>query len=170
LYKAHPAFWRRDHEPNGFQWVDVGDREQSVLSYVRRDSERHAIVVLNLTPVTREGYRIGAPAAGAYAVALSSDEARFGGSGVSPGDRLVTDGEAWHGFEQSMTLTLPPLSCVVLLPDEGAMAEAERSRLADAAAMAADARVSVDDEAAIVSTSPKPTRTVRTGKSRQRGA
>lgn len=146
LYREHPEFWRRDHEPNGFQWIDVGDREQSVLSYLRRDNERHALVVLNLTPVTRAGYRIGAPAAGAYTVALSSDDERFGGSGVSAGERLQTDGEPWHGFEQSVSLTLPPLSCVILLPDEGAMSNAERSRLADAAAMAAAAHSSADDE------------------------
>jgi 1,4-alpha-glucan branching enzyme len=168
LYQAHPAFWRRDHEPNGFQWIDVGDKEQSVLSYVRRDNERHAMVVLNLTPVAREGYRIGAPAAGAYTVALSSDEARFGGSGLSAGDRMETHPESWHGFEQSVTLTLPPLSCVVLLPDEAAMATTERARLADAATMAADARVSVDEDTPVPT--PRAPRAGKPAKKRSRDA
>jgi 1,4-alpha-glucan branching enzyme len=119
LYRAHSCFWRRDHEPAGFAWVDCSDREQSVVSYVRRDGSDHAVVVLNLTPVPRPGYRIGAPAAGAYRVALSSDAVAFGGSGFDPGDVLATEAVPYHGFAQSLPLVLPPLSALILLPEPG---------------------------------------------------
>ena len=119
LYRSNSAFWRRDHEPSGFSWIDVGDKEQSVLSFARWDGAEHAIVVLNLTPVAREGYRLGAPAVGAYSYALSSDEKRFGGSGTSLPDTVATEAVPYHGFTHSMTITLPPLSAIVLQPEPG---------------------------------------------------
>jgi 1,4-alpha-glucan branching enzyme len=131
LYRAHPCFWRRDHEPSGFAWIDVADREQSVVSYVRRDGDDHAVVVLNLTPVPRAAYRIGAPARGAYRYALSSDDAQYGGSGTVATDVVLTDDVAYHGFAQSMLLTLPPLSAVVLLPEAGTAESADTVRAAD---------------------------------------
>ena len=119
LYRAHSCFWRRDHEPAGFAWIDCSDREQSVVSFVRRDGSDHAVVVLNLTPVPRDAYRIGAPAEGAYRVALSSDAIAFGGSGFATGDVIATEAVPYHGFTQSITLALPPLSAIILLPEPG---------------------------------------------------
>ncbi|HYW30025.1 MAG TPA: 1,4-alpha-glucan branching protein GlgB [Gemmatimonas sp.] len=117
LYNAHSAFWRRDHEPGGFSWIDVADREQSVLSYARFDGTAHAIVVLNLTPVPRESYRIGTPGTATYRHAINSDETRFGGSGFAVPAGIESELHPYHGFPQSVVLTLPPMSVIVLLPD-----------------------------------------------------
>ena len=139
MYQSRPAFWRQDHEPHGFHWIDVGDRDQSVVSYVRRDGDDHALVVLNLTPVPRERYRVGAPAGCAYTVALSSDEPRYGGSGyagVAAGGRVECGPVPYHGHAYSIELTLPPLGALVLVPDRAAGgaprgAEAERAERDD---------------------------------------
>jgi 1,4-alpha-glucan branching enzyme len=117
LYHELPPLWRHDHEPEGFAWVDVGDAVNSVLSYVRSDGDRHAVVLLNLTPVPRAHYRIGAPAAGSYALAFSTDDARFGGSGYPARTRVETQPSPFHGFPQSMVIDLPPLAALVLVPD-----------------------------------------------------
>ncbi len=117
LYRAQSSLWRHDHDPSGFSWIDVADKGQSVLSYARFDGAAHAIVVMNLTPVPRDHYRLGAPAAGRYRVALNSDAAAFGGSGYAIADEVTTDAEPYHGFPQSLRVTLPPLSIVVLLPE-----------------------------------------------------
>ena len=109
--------WRRDIEPAGFSWIDVGDKEQSVLSYARWDGSDHVIVVLNLTPVPREGYRVGSAAAGSYHIALCSDDTRFGGSGFSTATTVETEAVPYHGFTNSMVLTLPPLSATILRPE-----------------------------------------------------
>src|SRR5687768_1092413 len=85
LYRDHSPLWQNDSDPHGFAWIDVADRDNSVISYVRRAGDDHVLVVLNLTPVPREHYRIGAPEAGTYIEALSTDDPRFGGSGF--GDR-----------------------------------------------------------------------------------
>jgi 1,4-alpha-glucan branching enzyme len=119
LYRAHPALWRRDPEPEGFSWIDVADKENSVLSYVRRDGAEHVVTAVNLTPVPREDYRIGAPAEGRYRVVLTSDDRRFGGGGWAPQELVHTEPSPFHGFPQSMRLNLPPLGAVILVPERG---------------------------------------------------
>ncbi|MDQ6612336.1 MAG: alpha amylase C-terminal domain-containing protein, partial [Gemmatimonadota bacterium] len=119
LYNANACFWRHDHDPSGFAWIDVGDKEQSVLSYSRWDGQEHAVIVLNLTPVPRAGYRVGAPASGAYRTVLNSDDERFGGSAFPVQDVVQTEAIPHHGFAHSMVLSLPPLSALVLRPEPG---------------------------------------------------
>jgi 1,4-alpha-glucan branching enzyme len=116
LYDSHPAFWRDDFDPNGFSWIDVADRMNSVLSYVRRAGDSHAVVVLNMTPEPRANYRVGVPAKGSYDVLLSSDSTRFGGSGFGQEGTVSADAAPFHGFPQSVSLDLPPLGALVLAP------------------------------------------------------
>jgi 1,4-alpha-glucan branching enzyme len=73
--------------------------------------------VLNLTPVPRDDYRIGAPRAGRYRLVLSTDDEEFGGSGFSVPELVHTDPVPLHGREQSMLLRLPPLSALILAPE-----------------------------------------------------
>ena len=116
LYRGAPCLWRRDASAAGFVWIDGSDTDNCVLSFVRRDGDEHLLVVLHLRPGVCEGYRIGVPAAGSYREVLSSDAARFGGTGVEIGALLVTEDEAHLGWEQSIVLDLPPLAAVVLEP------------------------------------------------------
>jgi 1,4-alpha-glucan branching enzyme len=117
LYRERPEFWRRDHEWEGFSWISAEDRENSVLVYVRRDGEQHAIVLLNLTPVPREHYRVGAPEQTAYRELLNSDARQWSGSGHPTLERVMAEPTPFHGFPQSFEITLPPLSVLVLVPD-----------------------------------------------------
>ncbi|HUF29079.1 MAG TPA: 1,4-alpha-glucan branching protein GlgB [Gemmatimonadaceae bacterium] len=117
IYAEYPALWREDTVPSGFRWISVNDRENSVLAYERRDGDAHLVVALNLTPVPRDGYRIGAPAATTYTRLLCTDDRKYGGSGYPTEERLTTIAEPLHGYDQSMELRLPPLSAVILAPD-----------------------------------------------------
>ena len=114
LYKGEPAFWRDDPSWEGFCWVDVADRANSVISYVRRAGDSHVVVALNLTPVPRENYRIGVPESGTYVKLLGSDDREWGGSGYGEFERLESEPSPFHGYPQSVTLTLPPLGAVVI--------------------------------------------------------
>ncbi len=116
VYRALPALWECDGEPRGFEWIDVADREQSVLSYLRRDGGQHVVVVLNLTPTPHARYRIGVPERGEYRVVLSSDDAAWGGSGFGSSASVVADDIPSHGRRYSIELALPPLSALVLVP------------------------------------------------------
>ena len=116
LYADVPCFWREDVEPHGFEWLDASDAAQSIVSYQRRAGDEHVVVVLNLTPTPREDYRIGVPSAGRYVERFSSDDPRFGGSGLGTLATLDTDPVAMHGHAQSLALRLPPLGAIVLAP------------------------------------------------------
>jgi 1,4-alpha-glucan branching enzyme len=120
LYKETPCLWRRDSAPEGFRWIDCNDRENSVVCYLRFDGDDHVIVVLNLTPVPRENYRIGAPRAGAYAERLSSDDPLYGGSEFTTLLWCDTEPVPFHGWPQSLRLRLPPLGALILSPAQGA--------------------------------------------------
>ena len=116
LYRQETALWREDPSWDGFAWIDVADRENSVLSYVRRAGGAHVVVVLNLTPVPRERYRIGVPASGHYERLLSSDDLEWGGSGFGAIAGVDTEPSPFHGYPQSIEITLPPLSVLVFAP------------------------------------------------------
>lgn len=118
LYNAQSCFWRDDHVPAGFSWIDVSDKEQSVVSYARFDGAEHAVVIMNLTPVPRSEYRIGVPAAGVYRCVINSDAEKYGGSGYEVPESVTAESSAWHGFAQSVELVLPPLSIMVFLHEK----------------------------------------------------
>jgi 1,4-alpha-glucan branching enzyme len=90
-----------------------------VISYVRRDGERYLIVICNCTPIPRPDYRIGVPEPVDLVCLLSSDDSRFGGSGLETPPRLSPQREPAHGFAQSVRFQLPPLAAVVLAPASG---------------------------------------------------
>ena len=116
LYRGSPSLWRCDADPLGFTWIDCSDRGNSVVSYWRSDGQKGLIVVLNLTPVPRDNYRIGAPVAGRYLERFCSDDKKYGGSDVETYTQVFTDPVAFHGYAQSLALRLPPLGAVVLEP------------------------------------------------------
>jgi 1,4-alpha-glucan branching enzyme len=118
FYLHTPCLWRSDPQPESFEWIDFNDRDNTILSYMRRDGGEHAIVVLNFTPVAREAYRIGAPQAGRYRVALSSDAEVYSGSGFGSDTVVGTEAIPTHGRENSLLLRIPPLCALVLVPEK----------------------------------------------------
>ena len=111
FYKEHPAFWQIDYSWEGFQWIVPDDSKQSVVAFLRKDANgKQILVVCNFNPVLREGYALGAPVAGTYKEVLNSDDEAFGGSGAVHNKSVRTHKKPLHGFEQSITITLPPMS------------------------------------------------------------
>ena len=119
VYRANPALWKLDHDPAGFQWLDASDGDHNTLSYIRRDGEGgELIAVINFAGIPHEGYRIGMPRPGAWREVFNSDDLAFGGSGVVNTVDLVAEPIPWHGQEHSVTLRVPPLGGVYLVPAE----------------------------------------------------
>jgi 1,4-alpha-glucan branching enzyme len=116
IYRTRPSLWRADESWEGFGWIDATDRDNSVISYVRRDGSEHTVVVLNLTPIPREHYRIGVPAATRYERIINTDDQSWGGSGFTSATSYDAEPAPFHGFEQSIIATLPPLGALVLGP------------------------------------------------------
>jgi 1,4-alpha-glucan branching enzyme len=118
LYARLPALHRRDHEHSGFQWLIGNDEDQSVFAYLRMDGEDCALVVCNMTPVPRRGYRIGVPRGGRWRELLNTDAGEYGGSGVGNGGGLSASREQQHGQPWRLDLVLPPLATLVFQPEE----------------------------------------------------
>jgi 1,4-alpha-glucan branching enzyme len=117
LYVNEPALHELDFSAAGFQWIDCHDADQSVVSWLRRARDgRHAVVVLNFTPVPRHNYRLGVPQAQDYLERINTDSAHYGGSDLGNGGRVSAAPVPWMGFPASLSLSLPPLAALVLLP------------------------------------------------------
>ncbi|MEZ0539044.1 1,4-alpha-glucan branching protein GlgB [Fibrella arboris] len=116
LYRTEPALYERSFSADGFQWIDTTDHENSVVTYMRRGEkpEETLIVALNMTPVPRQGYRMGVPAKGYYGEIFNSDKPDFYGSGLLNAAPIQTEDAPMHGQPYSMPVTLPPLAGVVL--------------------------------------------------------
>ena len=114
-YRSIPALHALDTESSGFRWIDANDAERSILTFMREDGAGDiAIVALNATPVPRHDVMTGAPIAGKWDVVLCSDDEKFGGSGYQRASSYDTHPEHFNGYEQSIWLTLPPLSLTIL--------------------------------------------------------
>ncbi len=118
LYRDLPPLHDLDFQSEGFAWIDCHDADQSILSFLRRDRQGRAVIVaLNFTPVPRDGYRIGAPAAGFWREIFNSDSAYYSGGNLGNGAGLMSEALPWMGYAQSLVLTLPPLAGVILYQD-----------------------------------------------------
>jgi 1,4-alpha-glucan branching enzyme len=119
LYRAEPALYDCDAEPNGFEWIVSDDSKNSVFVFLRRDRDGLPIVVaVNMTPVGRDRYRIGMPLSGPFREVFNSDAAIYGGANRGNLGGVLAVPEPSHGRGNSTELYLPPLSAIVLKPDE----------------------------------------------------
>ena len=125
LYRDHGALHQQDTSWQGFQWLQVEDAGNSVLAFCRRGTRKdgdpgdHLVIACNFTPVVREGYRLGVPIAGPYLELLNSDADVYCGSGVGNAGQVHAAEEPTGDQPATLTLTLPPLSLLILKPAAG---------------------------------------------------
>ncbi|SDS28225.1 1,4-alpha-glucan branching enzyme [Polaribacter sp. KT25b] len=111
LYKKEPALHQKQFTHEGFEWIDHGDHQNSVLSYLRKGNNENdnVIIILNLTPVPRENYRIGLPKAGTLKEVFNSDNSKYNGTGSFNNKNLNSEVKEWNNRKNSLELNLPPL-------------------------------------------------------------
>ena len=115
FYTSEKALYEYAFEPEGFEWVDYGDHQNSVIVFLRKGKAKSSklMVVCNFTPVVRENYKIGVPFGGKWEEVLNSDDEKFGGSGVKNQGEMVAIKEKFHGRDHSLCLRLAPLAVMV---------------------------------------------------------
>ena len=120
LYRGTPALHVKDAEGDGFEWLEGGDADQSVIAWIRRGGpdEKPVVMLTNFTPVERPAYRIGLPHAGPWREALNTDAALYGGGNRGNLGRIEGREGHSHGQPAHAELYLPPLSTLFLVPDE----------------------------------------------------
>ncbi len=114
LYLRTPALWQADYDHNGFSWIDCNDRENSVLSFLRQnaDGSNQVAVILNLTPVPRENYRVGLPRGGRWREVINSDADIYAGSNQGNCGGVTASDQPCHGHPHSAGFNLPPMSVI----------------------------------------------------------
>jgi 1,4-alpha-glucan branching enzyme len=118
VYRREPALHQVDFDPAGFEWIDCHNFNDSVLLYMRRakDPNDFLIVANNFTPAPREAYRFGVPERVWYQEIFNSDSSFYGGSNLGNGPGLMASDQPSHGRPYSLSITMPPLSTVILKP------------------------------------------------------
>ncbi len=121
FYRSEPSLHELDFEGQGFEWIDTQDWEQSVYSFIRKakDPADNLLVVLNMTPVSRQNYRLGVPGGGTWMELLNSDAGDYGGSGQGNFGSLDASPLPLNGYSHSVSLTLPPLGVLYLKRQRG---------------------------------------------------
>jgi 1,4-alpha-glucan branching enzyme len=119
LYRQTPALHEVDFDASGFEWIDYNDRDNSILSWIRRDrSGGFVVVVTNFTPMAKEEYLVGVPVSGSYSELLNTDSEKYGGSGLA-NNALRTTGHSQHGQADSLSLRLPGLATLIIKLKDG---------------------------------------------------
>jgi 1,4-alpha-glucan branching enzyme len=112
FYRKEPVLYESDFSADGFEWVDVYDWEQSIISFIRKgkDTGKIVLMVCNCTPVPRHNYNVGVPGGGFWSEVLNSDAETYGGSGCGNSGGVEASSTPVQGRTHSLSLTLPPLS------------------------------------------------------------
>jgi 1,4-alpha-glucan branching enzyme len=117
LMRGEPALHELDFEQGGFEWIDVHDAENSVLTFLRRPRNGPPIVVVcNFTPVPRHSYIVGVPQGGFWREIFNSDAPLYAGTGMGNLGGVEAAPVGAHGRFHSLALTLPPLAALYFKP------------------------------------------------------
>jgi 1,4-alpha-glucan branching enzyme len=117
LYCATQAFWEDDFTPAGFQWIDGGDYQQSVISFIRWDKARKnpVVIIINLTPVVRDNYNMGVPFEGEWTEIFNSDAQRYGGTNLLNKGHIHASHGTYHGQPYHINIRIPWLGAAMFM-------------------------------------------------------
>ena len=111
VYRENPSLWTRDNELGGFEFLDGGDAEHNVVSFLRWDDHGNPLAVLmNFSGNAVDRYRVGLPQAGVWEEIINTDATEYGGSGIGNLGSVQATDQPWNGRPASAELTLPPLA------------------------------------------------------------
>jgi len=115
LYRSTPALHVLDCQSSGFDWL-ANDPSQSTMGFVRYGQQDDApmVIVCNFTPIERVSFEMGVPRSGHWEEVLNTDAQIYGGGNRGNLGGITSHPNSRDGQEQSLTMTLPPLSVIVL--------------------------------------------------------
>ena len=114
LYRNETALYENNFSPDGMEWVEANDADNSIYIYLRKGKSEDDVlmVVLNLTPRVFD-YKIGVNEGTNWEVILNSDDQQYGGSGINA-EIVDEEDDEWMYRANAIILKLPPLSGVIL--------------------------------------------------------
>ncbi|MBW3606051.1 MAG: 1,4-alpha-glucan branching protein GlgB [Actinobacteria bacterium] len=119
VYREQPALWERDHDPQGFRWIDANNADANLLSFVRYAADDSPMVcVVNLSPIPCDDQRFGMPQAGRWRELMNTDADAYGGGNLGNMGAITAEAAPWHGMTASASIFVPPLATLWLIPDD----------------------------------------------------
>jgi len=115
-YTQESALYDINYKPEGYEWIDHQDHENTVLSFIRKSENGYVVVVLNFSPVVRNDYQVGVPELTNYQEILNSDDKAYWGSGVQNEGLIKATKANAHGRPYAINITIPPLAGIILKP------------------------------------------------------
>lgn len=115
-YKDNKALWQNDYKPEGYEWIDSDNSDESIFSFIRHDKKNNEslIFVCNYTPIVRYDFRIGVPKLGEYVEDFNTDNEIYGGSGQVIGDVLLAEEIPHNNQPYSVKIKVPPMAAIIL--------------------------------------------------------
>ena len=116
LYKAHPALYELQFDPQGFEWVELNKRDEAVIAFKRKgkNANEEVLVVLNMTPVPRHDYPIHVFGKKVWKEIFNSDAKQYWGVGDLNNPNIPMHSQEEKGEWNKLLLNLPALSAIVL--------------------------------------------------------
>jgi 1,4-alpha-glucan branching enzyme len=116
-YRKYPALYELDHNNEGFEWIDHGNADQSILSVLRKstDAKQKIYVLVNFTPKPYESFKLGVQDEGTYQLILNSDDKKYWGSAFKTPKKMQAVLEPWNEQPYSINVNLPPLASLFIL-------------------------------------------------------
>lgn len=114
IYKHHPAFYKNDLDYNHFQWIDADNTDQSIYSYYRKDDEYCYLVVLNMTPVSYEDFKVGVPYHGFYKELINSEKDIYDGCNMCNFKSVRAKKGIKHHQLYSINIRIAPFAAIIL--------------------------------------------------------
>ncbi|MEO6932581.1 MAG: alpha amylase C-terminal domain-containing protein, partial [Chitinophagaceae bacterium] len=116
LYKSEPALYQKQFSPEGFQWLDLNHRAESVISFLRKgdDPKDELLIVLNMTPVVRMDWKIKIGGKKQWKEIFNSDQKKYWGAGDVQNPDIKSELIDEKNNVYLLTVHLPPLGAIVL--------------------------------------------------------
>lgn len=118
LYKTERSLWELDYLPETIEWIDADNKQDSILTFMRKGKTRKdfVIVVVNLAPVEREKFAIGVPYEGEYQEIFNTELEEFGGTWVENNPNQKTLAIPFKAFDYQIQTVVPALGVLILKP------------------------------------------------------
>jgi 1,4-alpha-glucan branching enzyme len=113
LYSHNPALWERDSDPRGFEWIDSGNTESNIFSWIRWSDHGECMAfIANFSPEVHQDFPLALPKPGTWNEVLNTDSSHYGGSGVGNLGKVEAKPIEWAGKPALARITVPPLAAV----------------------------------------------------------
>jgi 1,4-alpha-glucan branching enzyme len=116
FYSGQPALYEKQFDVNGFEWIDLNHRSETVIVYRRKGEKlkNDLLIILNMTPVVRRDWKVYAYGKTEWSEVFNSDSKKYWGTGdvFNPSPTVTMVDKKNKLFE--INVHLPALGAVIL--------------------------------------------------------